>query len=157
MAFLLHPFLQISFPGRSEPRRSSPDFYVTVPHGSRHFADCLRWRWMMHFRGFMLPKVRSTLEKRFRDVWDSSLFQRLSEPPFLTTVARQIWQQKSKPKNQRHPLHRVSESAGCSPVRYGYIKIRLEDRAGLLSPERKLQKGIYIKLTGATTCGPREK
>ena len=112
---------------------------------------------MIHFRGFMLPKVRSTLEKRFRDVWDSSLFQRLSEPPFLTTVARQVWQQKSKPKSQRHPLHRVAESDGCSPGRYGYIKIRLEDRAGLLSPERKLQKGIYIKLTGATTCGPREK
>lgn len=111
----------------------------------------------MHFRGFMLPKVRSTLEKRFRDVWDSSLFQRLSEPPFLTTVARQVWQQKSKPKSQRHPLHRVSESAGCSPGRCGYIKIRLEDRAGLLSPERKLQKGLYKKLTGATTCGSREK
>lgn len=111
----------------------------------------------MHFRGFMLPKVRSTLEKRFRDVWDSSLFQRLSEPPFLTTVARQVWQQKSKPKSQRHPLHRVSKSDGCSPGRCGYIKIRLEDRAGLLSPERKLQKGLYKKLTGATTCGSREK
>ena len=99
----------------------------------------------MHFRRFMLPKVRSTLEKRFRDVWDSSLFQRLSEPPFLTTVVRQIWQQKSKPKNQCHPLHRVSESDGCSPGWYGYIKIRLEDRAGLLSPERELQKGLYKK------------